>query len=514
MDCNLYWRCAKNFTGVTWEQVDGTQTKSVYAFLQSLTDPRTRTCKYLLWEILACFVIGIMHGKDSGYRIVHWCRENIGLLREYGLILENGVASYDTHMRILRLIDINMFAQEFLNWSNEFLILSGVHIAIDGKGLRGGTDKVRGGFTPYMLNVVEVTTGHIIASFPILTKEAEVSVIPSVIQMIATESNLITIDAVGTCINIISELLLNNAHLFLLVKKNNSQAYESLKNYFEDKKAMECDATASKEASHCYQSAENGNMKRKTAPLETNETVQPDNKKAGCSVLEELIESSEGKAEHTSTGWTCEKAGGHVQYRKYQAITNLESESIYNWDVGASLLGVTSALGEISGFFRTIGWAESVRVPIEKNEAGEDITRSRIDYLLYGSNRNPHPPVASDSERSSYQQIGFISTLELTANEAMRIKIEHWGVETSNQILDITLREDEARTKTGKFSFSLLRKCAFNLLRYASRNYLADDKQCQHSTRCIIDSVSGNKDLMKKLLSSGLEVYRPVTHAA
>ena len=63
----------------------------------------------------------------------------------------------------------------------------------------------------------------------------------------------------------------------------------------------------------------------------------------------------------------------------------------------------------------------------------------------------------------------FITSLDTTAKEALRVVRAHWSIEnTLHWTLDIAFREDESRMRVGNSTqnFALIRKLAGNLLRH------------------------------------------------
>ena len=143
-------------------------------------------------------------------------------MKSLGLALRNGIASYDTHQRMLRNMDTTDFAIAFISWMNELLCCCKLHLAIDGKGLRGGTDKVGGKKTPYMLNIINTQTGLVIGSIPINEKTNEIRAIPDALALIAIAGNTFTIDAIGTYLDIMSQILDEEGNFVLLHPESGS----------------------------------------------------------------------------------------------------------------------------------------------------------------------------------------------------------------------------------------------------------------------------------------------------
>ena len=115
-------------------------------------------------------VMGFLAGKTSIRRIVRWSRRNIDRLRKY-LPFPNGVPSLSTMSRVLSAVDEEMVAYALMNWIGEISSTRGIHIAIDGKGLRAAAGKVRDERTPYILNAIDAASGSWWGSLPSVQRQ-------------------------------------------------------------------------------------------------------------------------------------------------------------------------------------------------------------------------------------------------------------------------------------------------------------------------------------------------------
>ena len=150
-----------------------------------------------LSEMLVCLIAGYSNGRTSVERALAWCENHIGMLRRH-MELKNGIASESTISRMLNGIDGEMFALVFAEWTAEILKERGIHIIIDGKALRGATEKIRDGNTPYVLNTIDAATELVVAQLAIKEKTNEITSIPALLEMLDIQDNLFTIDAIGT----------------------------------------------------------------------------------------------------------------------------------------------------------------------------------------------------------------------------------------------------------------------------------------------------------------------------
>lgn len=86
--------------------------------------------------------MGLLAGKTKLRRIVRWSKRHLEELRRH-MPFPNGVPSVSTMSRVLAAVDEEMVSLALINWIGEILNPRGIHIAIDGKGLRAAARKVR-----------------------------------------------------------------------------------------------------------------------------------------------------------------------------------------------------------------------------------------------------------------------------------------------------------------------------------------------------------------------------------
>ncbi len=93
-------------------------------------------------------------------------------------------------------------------------------MVIDGKKLRGTAPTFSGTKGDYLMNAY-VSENHImIGQLRLKDKENEITVIPQIIDRLDIDSAVVSIDAIGTKVNVAQEILDKGAHYFLAVKDN------------------------------------------------------------------------------------------------------------------------------------------------------------------------------------------------------------------------------------------------------------------------------------------------------
>lgn len=379
--------------------------------MRMVIDPRCgRNTKHDHAEILTYLAAGYLAGRDSVRRCLQWCRNHIDFLRQH-LELKNGIASPTTVSRILGNIDEEIFCLAFIEWMTGILNTKGINIAIDGKALRGSTEKIRNRKTPYILNAIDTATALVIAQLPITEKENEITAIPKLLKLLNIQESLVTIDAIGTVQSVIDTINEKEADYLLTVKKGNPLTYQETKEMF---------AELGKE------------NKRITA--HPGQTVTYEKQMDSYDVFK-----------------TIEKNRSRMEYRTMQICHNTD------------LITICKKQKEI----KTAGWLEQIRIPMEKDKDGNDITPAYEDFIKNGTVRRPRITTGDDLT-DDIHQVGLISSREMSAQETLKIKRNHWKIENSlHYVLDGLFREDRSSARKSKNNLAVIRKIAYNLLRIA-----------------------------------------------
>lgn len=365
--------------------------------------------------------MGLLAGKTKLRRIVRWCRSHLDELRRH-MPFPNGVPSLSTMSRMLGEVDADMVSLAIINWTGEISDTRGIHIAIDGKGLRAAAHKVRDERTPYILNAIDVASRLVIAQLTIQEKTNEAATIPALMDLIEMEGSVVTIDAVGATQNIMDAVCNNGGDFVLQVKKNCPALYDELMALF------------------------NGLAKEQEAEGEGE-------------AFQNKYRASYSEAR------TSEKNRERYEYRECQSYSKADG---------------IRALQEERPHIACVGRTKQVRILQVQDSQGNDITPSLENFLKEGSRKQPRP-ASGDSLDDDIQMAGLVSSRVLSAEELMEYKRQHWAVENGlHYVLDEVFGEDKSTIKKGKNTMSVLRRCAYNIARllqmesFAGREYIPD----------------------------------------
>lgn len=348
--------------------------------------------------------MGFLEGKTKLRRIHRWCKKHVEELRKY-MPFPNGVPSVSTMSRMLSKADEEMVSLAITNWVGEIINTRGIHIAIDGKGIRAAARKLRDERTPYILNAIDAASKLVIGQLAIKEKTNEMTAIPQLLERIDIEGSTITIDAIGATGNIMEGIHSNGGEFVLQIKKNCPALYEELMALFE------------------------GLEKEKSSDQDAFQ------EKYG-SVYDEVV--------------TDEKNRERYEHRRFQSYRDKDR---------------IRAFQEERPYVASVGRSDQVRILKVEDRSGEDITPGLKDFLENGSRKQPKP-TSGDGLNDDIQCAGLISSRVLRARDFMTYKRDHWAVENSlHYVLDETFGEDKCTVRLGKNNLSALRKCAYNITR-------------------------------------------------
>ena len=381
--------------------------------MKAVDDPRSpRAKKHDLAEVLTCIVAGYVTGHITLRRCLGWCRRHVKWLRKRGLSLKNGIASLSTVSRLLAGIDEELFLFVFIQWIGEIVQTKGVHLAVDGKAVKGAAAKVKGERAPMLLNVVEAATGLVLAHLPIPDKESEITSIPELLKYLNIQGSIITTDALGTQTSVMEQVIRQGGHFVMMVKKNQPNSYEEIIRLFE--------------------------------------TIEKDRKRMAT---EPAYQSQYPELNQKYNEISCfEKNRDRYEYREYRIINDpaCVSRAKKEWP-----------------FLKSVGYVEQTRIRLVRDREGNDITPDRETFRREGSSRQPSPR-KGDEEKDDIQVVGIVSDMEMSAEDMGKCKRDHWSVENRlHHVLDDTFREDRSPAKKSKNNLALIRKFAYNLLRLA-----------------------------------------------
>ncbi len=206
--------------------------KPLQSYFEAIEDPRVeRTKQHKLMAIIIIAICGVLCGAEGWVEIEEFGNVKRDWLDTI-LDLPNGIPSHDTFGRVFARIDPKQFESCFLQWVGSLAEkISGV-IAIDGKTLRRSHDGGRGKKALHMVSAWAAENRLVLAQVAVDEKSNEITAIPALLQQLALEGCLVTIDAMGTQTAIAAQIVEQNGDYALALKENQGTLYEEVQDTF------------------------------------------------------------------------------------------------------------------------------------------------------------------------------------------------------------------------------------------------------------------------------------------
>lgn len=193
-----------------------------------LEDPRINRKKlYPLPEILLVVLCGSICGAQSWRDFVTFGEEKLDYLRRF-LPFKNGIPSKNTFSRVLSSLDPKMFKQCFIAWMQSFQLALKEVIAIDGKSLRKSFNKATEQSAIHMVSAFATSSKLVLGQEKVNKKSNEITAIPKLLDLLAIEGAIVSIDAMGTQKKIAKKIREKKADYVLALKGNHSTLHDDI----------------------------------------------------------------------------------------------------------------------------------------------------------------------------------------------------------------------------------------------------------------------------------------------
>lgn len=188
--------------------------------------------RHCLTHILVMSVCGILQKRMDFEDIYDYAKAHEKWFNKK-LNLWNGIPSSGTFRNVFRLIPAEQFIEIFLKWINSIVkAQTNKQIIIDGKAIRGATEKCTNGNIPYIVSGYLADIGISIGQVKVEDKLNEITAIPELLEIMDIDGCIITIDAIGTQTEIMDEIIKKGGNFVLPVKLNNKGANKETIDFF------------------------------------------------------------------------------------------------------------------------------------------------------------------------------------------------------------------------------------------------------------------------------------------
>ena len=201
--------------------------------LARLDDPRTgNAIRHPFLDVMLIAVCAAVSGADSWTEVETYGEAKQDFLEGF-LELPNGIPSHDTFTRIFRLIDPVAFTHLFSRWSHAMSEETTEAIAIDGKTLRRSYDRSSGTGALAMVSAWAREAHLVLGQVAVEDGENEIHGIAEVLELLALEGRVVTIDAIGCQKSFARKITDRGGEYVFTLKRNQRGLLEEVEAHFQ-----------------------------------------------------------------------------------------------------------------------------------------------------------------------------------------------------------------------------------------------------------------------------------------
>lgn len=225
--------------------------KSLLDHFSALEDPRQSwRVLYPLPEILLLVLCATLAGMEDFVEIGLWGKERLEFLRRF-LPYERGIPSHDTLGDVINALDPELFKTCFLDWVEGLRDQAPEIIAIDGKTSRRTHARKKGREPLHLVSAWASRQRLVLGQEAVADKSNEIVAIPLLLKRLALTGALVTIDAMGTQIEIANAIVEGGGDYLLSLKANWPALMAEVETFFADPaNATDCQACDTTDADH------------------------------------------------------------------------------------------------------------------------------------------------------------------------------------------------------------------------------------------------------------------------
>jgi predicted transposase YbfD/YdcC len=204
---------------------------------KDLKDPRQLAkVVYPLPEVLLLSLLAVLAGAENFVDIDRFGEKKLGLLRRF-MPFENGTPPHDRLGEIFAALDAEAFQRCFVAWVAELTGAPDGVIAIDGKTSRRSHRKRSGQEAVHMVSAFAARQRLVLGQIKVADKSNEIIAIPKLLDMLAIEGAIVTIDAIGCQRDIAQKIVDKKADYLLALKGNQGSLRDDVELFVAEQKA-------------------------------------------------------------------------------------------------------------------------------------------------------------------------------------------------------------------------------------------------------------------------------------
>lgn len=204
---------------------------------KDLPDPRQPgKVIYPLDEVLLLCLLAVLAGAETFVDIALFGEKKLNLLRRFRPF-RDGTPSHDQLGDIFATLDAVKFQHCFVSWVASLTGAAAEVIAIDGKTVRRSFQK-KGAKAPiHMVSAFAARQRLVLGQVKVAEKSNEIVAIPALLDMLAIEGAIVSIDAIGCQRDIAEKIIAKKADYVLALKGNQGTLREDVELFAAEQKA-------------------------------------------------------------------------------------------------------------------------------------------------------------------------------------------------------------------------------------------------------------------------------------
>lgn len=204
---------------------------------KDLRDPRQLIkVIYPLDEILLLSLLAVLAGAETFTGIAQFGKDKLDLLRRLRPFA-NGAPDHDRLGEVFAALDAEQFQNCFVNWVAAMTGIPAGVIAIDGKTVRRSHHKKNGKAAIHMVSAFAARQRLVLGQVKVAEKSNEIVAIPRLLDMLAIEGAIVTIDAMGCQREIARKIIDKKADYVLALKGNQGTLRDDVELFVGEQKA-------------------------------------------------------------------------------------------------------------------------------------------------------------------------------------------------------------------------------------------------------------------------------------
>ena len=213
------------------------ETVAFLDYFKELPDPRQAgKVIYPLAEVLLLCLLAVLAGAESFVDIARFGEKKIEFLRRFRPF-HHGTPAHDHLGDIFAVLDAERFQRCFVDWVAALTGAPKEVVAIDGKTLRRSGEKKSAKAAIHMISAFAARQRLVLGQVKVADKANEIVAIPKLLDLLAIEGAIVTLDAIGCQRAIAQQILDKKADYVLALKGNQGTLREDVELFAAEQKA-------------------------------------------------------------------------------------------------------------------------------------------------------------------------------------------------------------------------------------------------------------------------------------